>query len=136
MAVIYRLLWSLRFLKRIAAAVLEELNISPANIDSLQKLPIKEKNPTFIFVSRLVKMKGIEDVIIAFSKIITKLPNSKLWIVGGGDETYVLLLKDKVKKLNLDNKIIFYGRVTSDKKIQFMRSAHILLHASVKSALT
>lgn len=103
----------------------------PINNKCLNKLPIKEKIPTFIFVSRIVKMKGIEEVIKAF-KLIDEKIKAQLWIVGDGDKKYINKLKNFVKKNNLSQKITFFNRVTDSKKLKLMRKAHLLLHASIK----
>ncbi|MFC1646666.1 glycosyltransferase family 4 protein [Patescibacteria group bacterium] len=92
----------------------------------------KEKFPTYIYVSRLVKMKGIEDVIDAFSLISKKQTKSKLWIVGAGEKKYTKSLLAKVKSLNLEKKVKFWGYVSDSKKYELLKRSHILLHASKK----
>lgn len=111
----------------------------PVSNKIIGSLPVKEKNPTFIFVSRLVKMKGIENILEAFANIYKENPKSKLWLVGGGESNYIRLLKSKIQHLesqfnipNLGSSIIFYGRVNEEKKLELMRKAHVLLHASIK----
>lgn len=98
----------------------------------VKKLPVKEKHPTFIFVSRVVKMKGIEEVVRAFFIILRHNKNAKLWIVGDGQKKYVDSLKKLIKDYGFENKVIFFGRVSEEKKLKLMRKSHILLHASVK----
>ncbi len=98
----------------------------------ISKLPRKEEHPTYIFVSRLVKMKGVEDVIEAFAIISKSAPNSTLWIVGLGEEHYVKKLRILVFQKNLNRSVVFWGRVSEERKLELMRKAHILLHASVK----
>lgn len=100
------------------------------NSISLKKV-IKEKNPTFIFVSRVVKMKGIEDVIDAFYIISKDLKDAKLWIVGDGDKKYINYLVSRIEKYKLNN-IKFFGKVSEHKKYDLMKKSQILLHASVK----
>ncbi len=92
----------------------------------------KEKNPTFIFISRLVKMKGIQNVIDSFCMIKIRLPNAKLWVVGDGDKDDVSRFKLRVRESGLLRDVIFFGRVSEKKKFELMRRAHILLHASVR----
>lgn len=92
----------------------------------------KEKNPTFIFVSRVVRMKGIEEVIKAFSFICREEPKSKLWIVGGGEDSYVNELKTMISEYGIEKNVIWYGITTDAKKYELMSRAHLLLHASVK----
>ena len=98
----------------------------------LNKLPVKEKNPTFIFVSRVVKMKGIEEVIRAFFYILRDLKDAQLWIVGDGEKSYVEELKETMRSYSIGPKVKFFGRVTEDKKLELLKNAHILLHASKK----
>lgn len=92
----------------------------------------KELNATFIFVSRLVKMKGIHWVIEAFDYIQNQLPSSMLWVVGDGDEKDVKNLKKIVEDKKLSDNVIFFGKVSEKRKFDLMRRAHLLLHASVK----
>ena len=92
----------------------------------------KEINPTFIFVSRVVRMKGIEEVIKAFSFICREKPKSKLWIVGGGEDAYVNELKTMIVEYGIEKNVSWYGIVTEAKKYELMSRAHLLLHASVK----
>lgn len=92
----------------------------------------KEKKPTFIFVSRLVKMKGIEETIKAFAFIAKEEVRAQLWIVGGGDKRYIHQLGKMVSEYGVSAKTTFWGKVSEEKKLELMRRAHLLLHASVK----
>lgn len=95
-------------------------------------IPKKENNPTYIFVSRLVKMKGIENILQTFSIIAKKQKNAQLWIVGGGNKKYVAYLYKLSKKLGITDQTILWGKVSEQKKLELLRKAHLLLHASVK----
>lgn len=102
-------------------------------IHPLAKKPWKkEKDPTYIFVSRLVPMKGVEVVLHAFASIRKKQSGARLWLLGGGDSTYVQSLKRMVQELEIESAVTFYGRVSDTEKIERLGRAHILLHASVK----
>lgn len=101
----------------------------PIMIKPMDRIPKKEKNHTFICVSRLVKMKGVEDVIASFSIINKYDKESRLWVVGEGDRDE---LTNLVSKLSLTRSVRFWGYVTETKKIELLQRAHILLHASVK----
>lgn len=100
--------------------------------ESLTSLPSKEKIPTFIFVSRIVKMKGIEEVIRAFFYILRDIKDANLWIVGDGDRSYIDELKKTMKSYSISTKVKFFGRETDAKKLELMRKASLLLHASIK----
>jgi len=109
------------------------ITVIPCALDNppTPKYP-KEQNPTFIFVGRIVKMKGIEDVILSFRIVRTSISGSKLWVVGTGDEKYVNKIKFMVEKLKISDSVIFFGQVKERRKFELMNRAHILLHASVK----
>lgn len=104
----------------------------PITLKPTDLRPKKNVKRTYITIGRLVKMKGIEDVIKAFSLICKEEQNSQLWIVGSGDISYVKLLKKLVSKLSLGQKVKFWGKVSEIKKMNLLQRAHILLHASVK----
>lgn len=92
----------------------------------------KETHPTFIFVSRVVRMKGIEEVIKAFSFIVKERDDAALWIVGGGEDAYITQLKQMISEYGVGKQVTFFGRVSEEKKMELMARAHILLHASVR----
>jgi glycosyltransferase involved in cell wall biosynthesis len=98
----------------------------------LDQLPLKESEPTIIFVGRLCQMKGIEEALSAFSLVLASLPMAKLWVVGTGDEQYVQALRGKVQDLSLENKVRFLGFVSEQRKLGLLRRAHLLVHPSVK----
>lgn len=92
----------------------------------------KEHVPTFLFVSRVVRMKGIEEIIKAFSFIIRSMPQAHLWIVGGGTQDYVRELKAMIADYGVSQNVTFFGEVSEREKYRLMARAHLLLHASVK----
>jgi glycosyltransferase involved in cell wall biosynthesis len=98
----------------------------------LDTIPKKEKTPTFIFASRAVKMKGIEDVIGAFLYINKEMPYANFWIIGDGDKKYINKLKKQIEYYAACSRIKFFGRVSENEKLDLMKKAHLLLHASIK----
>lgn len=106
---------------------------SPSNTTVLTKPQKKNNEPTFIWISRIVKMKGIEDVLESFKYIVEKYPKSKLKIIGGGDKKYLDYLNNNLaKNNNLVKNVDFLGFVDEKNKTKLLNKAHILLHASVK----
>ncbi len=92
----------------------------------------KEPTPVYIFVSRVVRMKGVEEVIKAFSFIVREQRDAKLWIIGGGEEDYIQELKRMLKEYGVAHAVTFFGAVSEQMKYRRMAKAHVLLHASVK----
>ncbi len=97
-----------------------------------KKKPVKETNPTYLFVSRVVRMKGVEEVIKAFAFIYLTDPTSVLWIIGSGEATYITELKQMISEYGLTNNVVFWGSISDTDKYSLMSKSHILLHASVK----
>jgi glycosyltransferase involved in cell wall biosynthesis len=99
---------------------------------TLESLPKKEAVPTFLFVSRVVKMKGIEEVLKAFLLILNELGDARLWIVGDGDKKYINRIIQSLDKYSITDRVKFYGKVSEKEKLEIMKRAHLMLHASVK----
>lgn len=98
----------------------------------LDKPTQKEKALTLLYVSRLVKMKGIEDALHIFAEVIKKMPTAQFWIVGSGEEEYEKKLHELAKQLNVSKSVTFFGYVNESKKIELYQKAHFLLHTSVR----
>lgn len=83
----------------------------------LQKIPRKTYNQInkkkIIFIGSLVTLMGVDLLLKAMPKIIEKIPDVKLEIVGGGPEEKNLILL--AKKLFLMNHISFHGWIKNNK---------------------
>lgn len=91
----------------------------PVCTQPLDRAPVKETEPTFIFVGRLVRMKRVDHVLAAFRDIRKQFPDAKLRIVGEGNPGKA-------------EGVTWYGRVSEKRKFELLKSSHILLHTSVK----
>lgn len=92
-----------------------------------RSIPAKEKDLTLIFLGRLVKTKGVEDAIQAFSKVTKEFPTAKMWIVGKGERDYTRTLHNIVKSLKLQSKVDFKGFVRDVEKFKLLARAHLIL---------
>lgn len=112
---------------------IKNITVLPMGITRTKhKIFKKENSPTIIYVGRLNKMKGIEDGILAFSLVLKKYKNAKLWIVGRGEEKYVLYLKNLTKKHNITSSVFFWDFITEEKKFELMSKAHIIAVPSIR----
>ena len=106
-----------------------EINIVKPGVDQskFKKRNIKKNNENFVFliVARLIKDKSIDLAIKALSK--TKNAKSKLLIVGDGPEEFSL--KELVVKLNLSDRVVFKGKISSNIEF-FYRKADCYLMSS------
>jgi glycosyltransferase involved in cell wall biosynthesis len=99
--------------------------------EKLQRYP-KENTPTFLFVGRIAKTKGIENTIETLRLVRQTLSSCRLWIVGQGYEKYSKMLRDNIRKLQLDHVVQFFGFVSERRKFELMARAHVLLVPSLK----
>ncbi len=65
-----------------------------------QEYNLSENDFVFIFVGRIVKAKGIDELLYAFDKMSQKYPNVKLIFVGDADKKYQILLSEANLKRN------------------------------------
>lgn len=91
----------------------------------------KESEKTLIFLGRINKQKGIEDVISAYSALYKKNIVKKLWVVGSGEPTYVEKIKEMVESLGISSSVEFFGYVDNVKKFSLLSKAHVLLVPSI-----
>lgn len=94
--------------------------------------PKKELVHTISYLGILSRDKGIEDALSCF-KILDTQGNYNFWVIGRGEtKRYEYKLQDVVKKMNLKNKITFWGHVSQDKKFELLARSHILINPSIR----
>lgn len=81
-----------------------------------------QKEITILYAGRILKEKGIEDLIIAFNKLNKK--NAKLLIAGDGN--FLPYLKNKYNQKNIE----FLGKTNFDDLIRIYAKTNIFVHPS------
>ena len=90
----------------------------------------KEKVKTIVYLGVLAKDKGIEDAIKCF-EILNKKGKFQFWVIGKAEtKEYGEKIQRLVSKINLKERIKFYGFVSQDKKFELLSKAHILANPS------
>ena len=84
-----------------------------------------------IFVGRLVYAKGVQDLLVAFSRLERK--NLKLMIVGGG--SYKSALKNIVDKLEINKSVSFKGELDRIECLKLMSKSDIFINPSYSEGL-
>lgn len=105
-------------------------NISQKEIAELKKtLGITKKDFIILFIGRLAEEKNVEFLIENQKELNKKHPNMKLLIVGDGPdkEKYMNLSK----KLNLEEKVIFTGKVAWEEIPYYYHCSNVFVTASV-----
>ena len=82
------------------------------------------ENVRFMFVSRILKEKGIEEYLEAAKQIKNKYPATEFWILGKCEEEYEMQLQELQKE-----GIIQYFGMQKDVR-QYLKDVHCLVHPS------
>jgi N-acetyl-alpha-D-glucosaminyl L-malate synthase BshA len=92
--------------------------------------PVNNKKKVILYVGRLEPVKGVRYLVQAVRILINRgFRNMKLLIVGDGSEKRYL--EELVKKLGLEDYIVFVGRAPHDKIPEYMASADLLVLPSL-----
>lgn len=67
----------------------------------------RAEHPVFVFLGSLTKRKKVDVLLSAFKSILNKHPQASLHLLGDGKEREEL--EKYVKKLDIENNVIFYG---------------------------
>ncbi|KAA3617833.1 MAG: glycosyltransferase family 1 protein [Calditrichaeota bacterium] len=87
-------------------------------ISTLQKYNLEKRQLIILSASRLVKEKGQDNLIKAFSLIKDEIPNTKLIIAGDGN--YINALKQQTADLQIQNSVLFTGNLAREELASLM----------------
>ena len=84
-----------------------------------------KSNCRFVYAGRLVKYKSIDKVLIALSSLTF---NYSFDIIGEGPEKDALM--SLAKKLGIENKVFFRGKLSREETIRIMNESHVFIMIS------
>jgi len=90
----------------------------------------KYDDPTILYLGRIKKYKSVDHLIVAFSRVLEKMPNARLKVVGAGD--YLESLKKLAGSLKIRDHVDFPGFVSSEEKVNILRRSHVAVYPSSK----
>lgn len=101
---------------------------SGVNVTSFKPLefPDEDSGVRFLFVSRIVKDKGIDELIEAIKVIKRKYDNVEFHFVGGCADEY----KESLELWKKEGLIVYHGRVAPDEIGNLYKMMHCLIHPS------
>ena len=76
-----------------------------------QSWGLHETAPVVLCLGRLTPKKGAHVLVQSWRKVVDECPDAVLWIVGGGDQSYINYLQDLTKNLGLTNNVKLQGAV-------------------------
>lgn len=97
-----------------------------------QRVPLKRRNRyQIVFMGHILKKQGLDVAIRGMRKIIDKIPQAKLIVIGTGD--YEHTLKYLTRKLKLENNVQFTGYIHNHEEIEHILSQSVLAVAMYRS---
>lgn len=90
----------------------------------------KKKKRMMVYVGRISKNKRIDHLIDMLYYLKCKLKKIKLYIVGEDWENLLEKLTKKVKEKNIEESIIFTGKVGEEEKLKIVKQAQFVVSAS------
>jgi glycosyltransferase involved in cell wall biosynthesis len=109
----------------------QQIEVIYPGIDTTSYVPLpasRSATPTFAYLGRLKKYKGVHYVIHAFARM--KHRDATLEIAGAGD--YRPALEQLARSLDLGARVRFLGRISEPEKLALLRRAWGLVFASPK----
>lgn len=89
----------------------------------------KHAVPLIVYIGRLKKYKSIHIFLYAAQKILETVKNAQFIIAGDGEEKMNLQLL--TKKLGLQDKVLFLGKVSEEEKVKLFQQAWIFVQPSM-----
>jgi glycosyltransferase involved in cell wall biosynthesis len=83
---------------------------------------------TLLFCSRIEKSKGVFQLLDASPKILNLFPRSTFIFIGGGKD--LKKLKKKSKELGIENRVLFTGYISEEKKKMIFKTSHLFIFPS------
>ena len=91
-----------------------------------EKITFEKRNNVILFLSRISKVKGITDLIKAWSLVSNK-ENYQLHLCGNADREYLVEVNRLIKKLNLTSSVKYLGPKFNKEKWQQYESSHLFV---------
>ena len=113
----------------------EKIEVIPFGVDTNKfRYTPPSEDLNILTVGYHIKRKGFEYLIKAMTYVVEEFKDAKLHMVGQGPRTPYL--KKLVKELNLTENVIFHGRVSDDKLLQFYKQCRVFCHPSLSEAFS
>lgn len=104
--------------------------IYPCITSNIDFMGIK-KSEHFLYIGRIEKPKNIENALSAFKILLENIDNKDLKFIIAGKGRYEKYLKNFVKKINLEENIIFKGFVSEEEKKELLNKSYALVMPAI-----
>jgi glycosyltransferase involved in cell wall biosynthesis len=93
----------------------------------------RNMNHTILFVGRLIWRKGVKYLIDAIPQILAEYPDTKLLIVGNGEQKS--FLEGRIKRFGIKNSVHFLGNVSEERLYSLYHEADVYVQPSLYEPL-
>ena len=95
-------------------------------LNTFPKQPIKY---LACFMGRLHRHKAVVELVDIWRLVASQIPQAKLAVIGDGPDR--VMCEEKVRRLNLENNIKFFGFIDGEEKYKIIKQSRIFLHSSL-----
>ena len=106
----------------------QEIPVIHLGVDTKNFAPqsvCKNGFPTIVFVGKIVRNKGVEELVEATALLAKRFPDIKLRLIGKGDKNWIRYLQDKAKKLGAPNLLDLPGFFSKEDLPVELSKAHV-----------
>lgn len=106
------------------------ITFTPSGIDYkfIESIPQEPVYFEGIFVGRHEVEKGVFDLIEVWKKVVARMPNSRLAMVGFCDVATKKQIDNKLKEYNLEKNFFIEGTLGEEEKIRIIKSSKVFIH--------
>ncbi len=90
----------------------------------------KAAYPMITYFGRIKRYKCPDHLLHAFARIADEFPTAQLYFVGDGD--YIPALKHQARKLGIEDRVQWTGRVSEEEKIDYLSRSWCVVNTSMK----
>ncbi len=101
--------------------------------EALEKVGLEKDKKYFLYIGRLSKNKGIEEMLNVFKILISEYKDLKLIIIGDGP--LLEYIKNVVKKNNLELDVLLMGRLSHEIACYYYNLASVLINVGHSAGL-
>ncbi|MBI2641904.1 glycosyltransferase family 4 protein [Candidatus Roizmanbacteria bacterium] len=117
---------------------INKITINHLGIDyeSIAKISASSKKFDAVFMGRLHSSKGIFDLPEIWQKVVNKIPNARLAIIGTGEASFIGNLQLLISKYNLKKNITMLGYLSNQEAFSLIKSGRLFLFPSYEEGFS
>jgi len=92
-----------------------------------QRFPIAARRPLVLFLSRIDPKKGLDLLLEAFRQVLPARPDALLIVAGDGDKSYVESLVALAQRLQIEDSVVWTGRLDGEEKMSAFAAASVFV---------